>query len=314
MPARQSHQRAVAFCCDRAFLPMALFVIRQLVHHNPHRAFDLLISTWEDLELPVWARDLGVMVHRTGPLPKGFSADRLRRSPAPLHRFALARELGDRYRRILYLDGDMFVEGGDIDRLLQADLGPHPVGAVLDAPFLYERAYHAREYAKVGIPALPYANTGLLLIDTAAWQAQDLERRAYAVAETHPDALPHLDQSMLNIALRGKFAQLAPCWNWQNNDRLDLVNHCYPVFLRHFIGRMKPDRYAGRRLNARYNQAYRAFLDEFLPEQLPRVAHAADTTPLTLREVGRMAMEHLLARRVAAAELARHPDPYVAIL
>lgn len=314
MPAREEHDCAVAFCCDGKFLPLALFMIWQLAHHNPHRRFDIVISTWEDLDLPAWAKALGVTIHRTGPLP-----DLIRQAPGsaslvPLYRFSLARELGDRYRRILYLDSDMFVDGGDINRLLAVDLGPHPLGAVLDAPFLYESNYLAKEFARLSLPALPYANAGVLLIDTGVWQAQEVERQLYETVRAHPAALVYLDQSMLNIALRGKFAQLAPCWNWQNNDRLDLVNHCYPVFLRHFIGRMKPDRYAGRRLNARYNQAYRAFLEQFLPEHLSRVVQAADTTPLTLREVGRMAMEHLLARRVAAAELARHPDPYVAIL
>jgi hypothetical protein len=35
---------------------------------------------------------------------------------------------------------------------------------------------------------------------------------------------------------------------------------------------------------------------------------------LTLRELGKLALEHLLARRVAAEMLARYPDPYKALL
>jgi lipopolysaccharide biosynthesis glycosyltransferase len=314
MTAPERHDCAVAFCCDRNYYHLALFMIWQLAHHNPHRRFDFVVSSRDDLAVPDWAKALDVVIHRSGELPPVTEVARHIGSSMPLYRIMLARELGDRYRRILYLDCDMFVEGGDINRLLAVDLGPHPIGAALDAPFLYETNYYAKEFVKLGVPPAPYANTGMQLIDTRAYREQDVERRCFDICKTHPEAIIYSDQSLTNIALMGKFAQLAPCWNWQNNDRLALVSQQYPAFLRHFTGGKKPDRYTGRLVEARFNLAYREFLAQYFPDELPKVPVPPTTMPATFREVGRQVIEHMLARRVAASVLARHPDPYVAIL
>jgi lipopolysaccharide biosynthesis glycosyltransferase len=314
MTEPQRHDRAVAFCCDRNYYHLALFMIWQIAHHNPDRQFDFLIISQDDLPVPAWARSLGIAIHRPGTLPEAAEAGRYFGSMAPLHRILLARDFGSRYRRILYLDCDMFVEGGDINRLLDVDLGHHPIGAVLDAPFLYETNYYAKEYVRLGIPPAPYANTGMQVIDTAAYVEQEVDRRSFDVCKTHPSAIIYTDQSLTNIALRGGFAQLAPCWNWQNNARLPFVSMNYPVFLRHFIGRWKPDRYVGRRLDARFNLAYREFFARVLPEAHMRIPDIEDSAPLRLREVGKLVLEHVMARNIAARVLARHPDPYVALI
>lgn len=304
---------AVALCCDRNYFHLALFTIRQVAFHNPHRTFDFVIATQDDLEVPDWAKDYGIILHRTGRVPVAVEAARFKGSLAPLYRILLSRELGDRYRRILYLDCDMFVEGGDFNRLIETDIGPHPIAAALDAPFLYVANYRAREFIKAGLPAMPYANTGLQLIDTRAYREQEVERRAFEVCRTHPDAVVYTDQSLTNLALRGGFAQLAPCWNWQWNFRLPLVPMRYPVFVRHFIGSFKPDRESSGRLDVRFNQAYRDFLTLFAPELLANVAPACDPAPMGVTQILKLALVHLQTRGFVAAALARHPDPYKAI-
>jgi lipopolysaccharide biosynthesis glycosyltransferase len=315
MPVSPRHDCAVALCCDRNYFPLALFTIRQIAFLNPERHYDFVISTQDDLVLPDWAAALGTVIHKAGSLPAAAEVARYLGSMAPLLRLMLARELRDRYRRIVYLDCDMIVEGGDFNRLFQIDIGPHPIGAVLDAPFLYERAYVAREYAKVGLGALPYANTGMQLIDTAAYVEQDVEARSFAVCKDHPEAVIYTDQSLTNLALRGAFAQLAPCWNWQNTRRLPLATFRYPVFLRHFIGVTKPDRYTGKKLlEARHNQAYRDFFARFAPDRLPDLAPPPDPRPLGFGEVARIAYEHLLARPILERAFRKHADPYRAIL
>jgi lipopolysaccharide biosynthesis glycosyltransferase len=226
----------------------------------------------------------------------------------------LARELADRYRRILYLDCDIMMEGGDLNRLFAIDLGEHPLGAVLDAPFFANLHYLAAEYRALNLSQHPYLNGGVLLIDTARYIAEAVEERAFAHCVRNPAALRHADQSALNLALMGKFAQLAPCWNWQGSRRLPFATFRYPVFLRHFIGPVKPDRYSGPNLAARHNQAYRDFLTQMMPDHLPGVAPAPDPSPLTLGEIARFTLEHLRARPALSALFARHADPYRAIL
>lgn len=314
MPDRQRHDCAVALCVDRKFFPLALFVCRQIVFHNPNRRFDLLIVTRDALEMPAWADPLGILLHQTGAPPdSAIPATRRLGSETPLYRLALARELGDRYRRILYIDSDIFVEGGDLSRLMQVDMGPHPIAATLDAPFLYDAAFHAHEFRRTGLPRAPYCNTGVQVIDTRAYVEQEVEQRSLDSFQRHPDAIIYTDQSLTNLALRGGFAHLAPCWNWQNNLRLPLMVRTYPVFVRHFIGPRKPDRQALREQDARFALAYRDYFAQFFPEALDTLAPLPDPTPLRLREMLKILVNHVQSQKIVAAEIARFPDPYRAI-
>ncbi|MBL9051350.1 MAG: glycosyltransferase [Tabrizicola sp.] len=314
MTTPQHHDCAVALCCDRNYFHLALFMIRQIAFHNPHRKFDFVIASRDELAVPDWAKPLGILLHRSGEVPERLEVARFGGSVAPLYRLMLARELGDRYRRILYMDCDMYVEGGDFNRLLEVDLGPHPIAAVLDAPFFYNQNFRAEEFARLGWPAAPYANTGLQVIDTKAYRDQEVEHRSFEAVRKHPKAIVYSDQSLTNIALRGKFAQLAPCWNWQWSTRLPLVPMTYPVLVRHFIGPRKPDRDASGLVEARFNQSYRDFLSQYMPELLPKLAPACDPAPLPLSLVFRTVVLHLAYRKQIIASLSRHKDPYVTIV
>lgn len=310
----QGHDCAVAFCCDQKYFPFTLFVIRQIVFHDPAPGFDIVISSADDLQMPEWAKGYGIVLHRPGPLPEVAETAYFKGKGPMLHRLLLARELGDRYRRILYLDSDLFVEGGDLGRILLSDMGAHPIAAVLDAAFLFEPRYHAREYKAAGLPALPYANTGIQLIDTAAYREQEVERRSFDQATLNRDALVLSDQSLTNLALQGKFAQLAPCWNWQWNARFPLVALRYPVFIRHFIGPAKPDRTSSVHVDARFNQAYRSFLTRFFPDRLSTLAPPCDPTPMGIADAAQIFLRHYKARKLLVDILGRCPDPYQLVL
>jgi lipopolysaccharide biosynthesis glycosyltransferase len=286
MPDGQRHDCAITFCCDRNYLRLALFVCHQIAHHNPGRRFDLVILTRDALEVPAWARPLGILIQaaeappaEAGPLTQSCLSE------ATFYRLALPRILGGRYRRILYLDCDIFVEGGDFGRLLDIDLGPHAIGMVLDGPNMMDPNHLAREYRMTGLPRAPYANAGVQLIE-----------------------------SLLNLALQLRFAELSPAWNWQVHRRLPLMTHCFPVFLRHLVGSKKPDRHCGREMEARFALAYRDHLSKVEPEAVATLAPLCPSAPLTLRELVAQGRSHLLARSAAAAAIARHPDPYRAIL
>jgi lipopolysaccharide biosynthesis glycosyltransferase len=313
MPKAQRHDRAVALCCDQRFLPFALFVIRQIIHHNADRTFDIVIASPEALDIPAWAAGLDLTVHRCGPLPDAAGVISYHGNTITLQRLMLPRELGDRYRRILFLDCDIFVEGGDLSRLLDAEIGSHPLAAVLDAPYFTNAGFHAEEFRRIGWQAHRYANAGVQLVDTRAFVEQGVEERSFDAARNHREAIVYSDQSMLNIALRGRFAQLSPVWNWQVSATLPLMAQTFPVFIRHFIGRLKPNSHSGRRLDSRFNLAYREFMSRFAPEMLPALAPAPKTRPLDLKELAHMALNHANARQATDSFLARHPDPYLAL-
>jgi hypothetical protein len=306
----QRNDYAVAFCCDRNYFHLALFMVWKIAHYNPQRRFDFVISSRDELSLPDWASALGVILHRSGDLPEHAEAARYIGTMAPVYRLALVRDLGRQYSRILYLDCDMFVEGGDINRLFEVDLGSHAIGAVLDAPFFFTPKYHAREFVIARLPAYPYVNTGLQLIDTRAYAEQEVERRSFDVCKTHPDAILLTEQSLTNLAMRGDFALLAPCWNWQMNARYPLMPWRYPVYLRHFIGRVKPDRDTKGIHDARFNQAYRHFCETMLPEALPLIALPGNRMPMSLGDISNVLLQHIRGTAIMREMLTRFPDPY----
>lgn len=314
MPSPDRQDCAVVLSCDQGYLPWALCLIRQMSILTPRPAFDFVLASREALVLPDWTAPLGIRLHISGDLPAQVQAAVPAKKVWPLYRLMLPRELADRYRRILYVDSDILIEGGDLNRLFGIDLGAHPLGAVLDAPFFANATHHAEEYRRAGLPARPYLNAGVLLVDTVRYVAEEVEQRAFDSCTRHPEALVHADQSILNLALQGRFAQLAPCWNWQSSRRLPLATFRYPVFLRHFIGPVKPDRYSGPNLPARHNQVYRDFLAQFMPDRLATLAPPPDPFPPRLGEIVRMTYEHMLARKALDAAFARHPDPYRALV
>jgi Glycosyl transferase family 8 len=314
MTASQKHDCAVAFCVDSNFFDLSLFMVWQIAHLNPHRRFDFVIASQDDLVLPSWAESWNITLHRPGRLPDAAAVARFNGSMSTVFRLMLARELGDRYRRILYLDSDMYVEGGDLNRLVDIDLGSHPVGAARGASSSRVASWHAPEFAKTGHPAMPYANTGLQVIDTRAYVEQDVEARCLSMAGQYPHAIKMGDQSMLNLVFQGKFAWLAPCWNWQLNAFLPLMSHRYPIFIHHFIMKKKPNVDSSGLLPARFNQAYRDFMTQFRLNSLAGLAPPCDPAPLGFGTAARMVLDHVVASRMLRDLIARYPDPYRAIL
>lgn len=302
---------AVAFVCDQGHVRFALFMIWQICHHNPARKFDFVIYSPDEIVLPDWAAPWRVRIFRAKPLVDVPKSALFNGMAIPLYRFGLTRDLGAQYRRILYMDTDMIVEGGDFNRLFEMDLQGMPVAGALDVLFIRKGRFWADEYRRVGLSARPFMNAGLQLIDVQAYKQQEIERLAWTAIRETPHAIVNSDQSALNLALKGRFAELSPKWNWQENGRLPLVTLRYPVFVRHFIANQKPDRDTSGQIDVRFNLAYREFFARHDPDFLVQMADPCDPSPMSLRDVGRMALRHLFKADMCRSILARHPDPYI---
>jgi lipopolysaccharide biosynthesis glycosyltransferase len=162
----------------------------------------------------------------------------------------------------------MVFEGGDLSRLLDIDLKGAVLGAVRDVHTFYEANYHADEFKILGLPPTPYVNSGVLLIDTAAFVEQDFFRKAVDVAANHPEAIVQADQSMINGVLKGNIAELHPGWNWMPNIRLPAVGQFQPIMFRHFITDHKPFRPEGLNHDWRFHAAYHNFFRTYAPQWL----------------------------------------------
>lgn len=301
---------AIALCCDAAFLPYTLHLAHQIVLAHPQRDFDLLIASAAPLALPDWALQAGianlVVADRWGlsDLPS-------QRLPGSAYlRLALAAELAGRYRRLLYLDSDMFLERGGLDRLMRLDLGPHVAGAVLDVDPLLQPKFHASEFRVQGLGPLAYFNSGLLVIDLPRWQDEDVLARGLDLAARVPAVMRLHDQSLLNGVLRGAFAELSPVWNWMCNRRFILLTRSHTPRLRHFIGGSKPWADPGGVQDARFAASYADFFRRWLPEAPPPVRPPPGFRLMPVDELARVVLDQHRMRKRLAEQLSRFADDW----
>ena len=189
-----------------------------------------------------------------------------RRSEAAYLRLALPAAFAGEYRRILYLDADVFVQGGDFAALLEVDIGAHPLAAVRDNMQWRTPGRVVPSYKRLGLAGSKVFNSGVLLIDVAAFNGQEVLERCLAFGKAHPPERIGLDQDLINAVLHGGWAEISPVWNWQYTWASRLFEAMADAHVVHFIGPKKPWSHAGGELPLRFRRAYRAFFAEHFPD------------------------------------------------
>jgi lipopolysaccharide biosynthesis glycosyltransferase len=132
--------------------------------------------------------------------------------------------------RAIYLDSDVVV-CADLARLWESDLGGRPLGAIQDAsiPFFdAERALPDLEavreilwsvrgvanWEELGLdPCSPYLNSGVLLMDLAAWRREASARRLLDCLREQRAHAGMPDQYVLNVVFAGRWQALDLRWN-----------------------------------------------------------------------------------------------------
>ncbi len=305
-PAR--FDRAVVFACDGNYARFAYFAAAQIDRLHPDRDFDIcLCAPDEDLAPAPGLSALGLRLCRvsTAGIFGALSLD-ARRTEATYLRLALPAAFTGQYRRLLYLDSDVFVQGGDLGALLELDLGGRAVAAVRDNSQWRTPSRRPEEFRRLGLPAAAYFNGGVLLVDVPAWHDQKVLERCLDTGREHPEALVLNDQSLLNLTLRGDCAELSPRWNWQYTWASRLFEAMEDANVVHFIGPRKPWKDERGELPLRFKRAYRAFMAAHFPDQpVGPDGTLPHGNPVFLR---RMLVKHLLALGKTCAYLDRFPD------
>lgn len=305
MPAPR--HAAVAFCCDQRYVKYALHAAVQVAGHAPARDFDILLCATEPLDLPEVAARHDIRPER---LDVAGRFDRLphdeRRTAAAYLRLALPAALGHRYRRILYLDADVAVQGGDLAALLAVDLRGHAVGAVRDNLQWRSPRRRPDSFRRLGLAHARYCNSGVLLLDTAAFREQRVLERCLELATRHDPAVIGLDQDLLNATLHGRWAELSPRWNWQYTWASRLAEAMEDAHIVHFIGPKKPWTHVGGELPLRFRRAYRAFAERWFPDE-PPLGPDGPTPYGNLFFQRRMLAKHLVGSGAMHRYLARFP-------
>ncbi len=282
----------LALAADEAYaLPLSVVVGSALDHLDPEARLDLFVldgglhpDTRRRLDAAWTARGARVEWMQPG----GLSLEAVKLgghiSVVTYFRILLPRVLPERVTRAIYLDCDVLVLG-DLAQLWAVPLDGQPAAAVQDAaapyletavafPELAALSPHilsvrpVENYGELGLaPELPYCNAGTLVMDVAAWRAQDIPQRILDCLTQHRRFVRFWDQYGINVVLAGRLALLEPHWNVscylaQDAEHTPFSAEAHARCLAqpgviHFLGPDKPW-HLGSRL--RWSEAYRSAL------------------------------------------------------
>lgn len=263
------HDKAIVFACDANYAPYALFAAVQIAELFTDRDFDIcLCAMGEDLPESASLSHHGFRMVRIGAegVFTGLNLD-ARRTEAAYLRLALPAAFVDEYRRVLYLDSDVYIRGGDFSALLDLPLGGRAVAAVRDNIQWRSPNRRPEQFRLLGLPTSRYFNSGLLLIDVPAFNASGLLARCLAFAKAHEGRMIGHDQNLLNCVLRGDWGELHPVWNWQYTRASMLFEAMEGAHMLHFIGAKKPWNHSSGALPPGLRRDYRDFFTRHFPDR-----------------------------------------------
>lgn len=143
---------------------------------------------------------------------------------ATYYRLMAASVLPDAIDKILWLDGDLIVNGS-ITSLWETDLTHFAVAAVTDESFVKPEIYQRLQLN----PEVPYTSAGVLLINLDYWRKHDVTNRFMECVRQRHDRLLFHDQDTLNIVLQDEKKVLPLTWNYQTGFIASWSFPDYPV-------------------------------------------------------------------------------------
>ncbi|AXC49929.1 hypothetical protein DRW48_09695 [Paracoccus suum] len=303
-PAR--HQDAVVFTCDAGHLPYAWAAADRITRMEPGRRFDVVLASPDIDRVPLHLRDGEVRLLPLVPVMPQIGITNPRITIASYFRYLLPGLLRNDYRAMLYCDTDTSLRRPAVQQLFDSIAAPFPLAAVPD--FAHRealkphrsakgRANSARLRAALGGPDGIYWQSGVLLFQTAPYEAEGITERMMAFAQANQQVMARDrqgDQGALNGSAAHLIALLSPRWNWHNYRwlRPELVRRFDPLLL-HFSGGAKPWLLTDDPLAAEVTGDWHAALRRWDPAFVPRpqrgsLAHAAAHPPTGIRPVDKL--------------------------
>ena len=246
-------RNAVCLCCDRNMIVPAMFVASTVAASRTDASeFDVVVVTAGSDALADdhrrWLNERDILVHEGFDLTrfKGVKIQQARLSAATLIKLFLAELFAGVYDRILYLDSDLVVRHS-VAPIFLLDLGGHPMAAVPSSR-IPEATTRKKWQAHFGhLRALGmtepyrYINTGVILVDVAAWNKSNLAMRTLDFILRNPAICILPDEDALNGVVNGGQCELSPLWNmragaWAVPAVRDAID---PVII-HYDGPAKP--------------------------------------------------------------------------
>lgn len=210
-------------CCgdERFAAPTGVLFQSVIDRADPGRCYDLIylhngISEGAKRNLCYLAEGYANFSIRTCDISSAFAEEKLftenrdRFSPMAYARLMIPELLGEQYRRVLYLDGDM-IALRDIGELFDSDLGGKPLGSSLDLFFAAKADRKRSRYVREELGTGEYIMSGMLLMDLEQFRQNKLSRKLMDAACSRP--WQWHDQDVLNFVLAGQIKLLDPAWD-----------------------------------------------------------------------------------------------------
>jgi len=207
-------------------------------------------------------------------------------------------KLAEQFDRILYLDTDVVINGGNVEKLFEIDLLGAPIAAVRDVHQSVRPDRTVLEFKKLGLPNAPYFNSGVFLIDGPAFEQNGTMHEIEKITKASPDAIHAHDQSLLNIVYYNNWLELSPLWNWQYSMRNKILTPYLSVEIMHLAGSNKPWNDHGEALPSHVRQLYALYSGGQVNKTVP------DSDGITLQAI----FKHLRYQKNYKSWLARFPD------
>ncbi|WP_456386181.1 glycosyltransferase family 8 protein [Profundibacter sp.] len=258
---------SIVLASSREFAPYALFLIDQIANAHPERDFDFCLLTQADIPPHPLIDKHGIRICKIIKLVGAEKLPELEHiSIATFFRVLAPAVLGDDYRRLLYMDCDMFYRRGDLSKLLNIDIGDHALAGVLDPIQIRHKNRISKDIRALGLGYFKYINTGLMLFDTARFNARGYGDAIMNMVLEQPEKMALLDQTALNAVLKGNWAELPTIWNWLYNFRSIYYTELYDPAILHFVGRRKAWNHLNGEYPEKYSKAYRTFFKIHFPD------------------------------------------------
>jgi len=260
-------KNAIVMACDASYAPYAFALTKQIIECHPARDFDICIYSALPLFLPKELEKLGIIFELV-PLQNPFEGgpNISRHGSETYLRLLIPGLVVGRYDRVLYLDSDIWHQGGGIEHLLNVDLKGTVLGAIRDNLQWRTPTRHNPEFKALSRPVTPYFNAGVLLIDVNLFVEKDLLGQCKKIWKESPSVLTRHDQSLLNLVLNGNWTELSPVWNWQYTWASRFFTDLVEPRFTHFIGSRKPWKDQKAQLPPKYRRSYFEFVTTYFPD------------------------------------------------
>ncbi|MGG6282955.1 glycosyltransferase family 8 protein [Leptolyngbya sp. AN03gr2] len=152
-------------------------------------------------------------------------------SIAAYFRLLAAEVLPSDLDRVLYLDSDLVVTSS-LAELWSLDISEYPIAAWGHRVVTNKKRLELQnDY---------YFNSGVMLINLAAWRRDQIPTQAMQFVNEHPEMIRFVDQDALNKIIDGDFLQLPEKWNSLVDLSTERSQFGEDAAIVHFVGSLKP--------------------------------------------------------------------------